>query len=171
MTRRLGEKGSIDPGTWSISRPAACAGGGSRISLKGGGHPPPLGECCKYDQIILGKLRGGGGHVPPGGGGGHVPPWGGGGGQGFFSICTCTYIISLSPSPSLSELCLCLLSLGLWGVSHTPDKTGAHLRWVQNFAYSTLNSATVREGVTKFEMPRQKLLNKCMFLFIAPFDL
>ena len=33
------------------------------------------------------------------------------------------------------------------------------------------NSATVREGVTKFEMPRQKLLNKCMFLFIAPFDL
>ena len=33
------------------------------------------------------------------------------------------------------------------------------------------NSATVREGVTKFEMPRQKLLNKCLFLFIAPFDL
>ena len=32
-------------------------------------------------------------------------------------------------------------------------------------------SATVREGVTKFEMPRQKLLNKCLFLFIAPFDL
>ena len=33
------------------------------------------------------------------------------------------------------------------------------------------NSATVREGVTKFEMPRQKLLKKCLFLFIAPFDL
>ena len=33
------------------------------------------------------------------------------------------------------------------------------------------NSATVREGVTKFEMPRQKLLNKCLFLFIVPFDL
>ena len=33
------------------------------------------------------------------------------------------------------------------------------------------NSATVREGVTKFEMPWQKLLNKCLFLFIAPFDL
>ena len=31
--------------------------------------------------------------------------------------------------------------------------------------------ATVREGVTKFEMPRQKYLNKCLFLFIAPFDL
>ena len=33
------------------------------------------------------------------------------------------------------------------------------------------NSATVREGVTKFEMPQQKLLKKCLFLFIAPFDL
>ena len=33
------------------------------------------------------------------------------------------------------------------------------------------NSATVREGVTKFEMPQPKLLNKCLFLFIAPFDL
>ena len=33
------------------------------------------------------------------------------------------------------------------------------------------NSATVREGVTQFEMPRQKLLNNCLFLFIAPFDL
>ena len=33
------------------------------------------------------------------------------------------------------------------------------------------NSATVREGVTKFEMSRQKHLNKCLFLFIAPFDL
>ena len=32
-------------------------------------------------------------------------------------------------------------------------------------------SATVREGVTKFEMPGQKLLTKCLFLFIAPFDL
>ena len=32
-------------------------------------------------------------------------------------------------------------------------------------------SATVREGVTKFEMPGQKLLKKCLFLFIAPFDL
>ena len=123
MTRRLGEKGSIGPGTWSISRPAACAGGGSRISLKGGGGgggtplghftstPPPLGKCCKYDKIILGKLRGGTCRL---GGGGARAAWGGGG-RDFVSICTCTYIISLSPSPSLSELCLCLLSLGLWG--------------------------------------------------------
>ena len=40
-----------------------------------------------------------------------------------------------------------------------------------SLSLSLSNSATVREGVTKFEMPRQKLLKKCLFLFIAPFDL
>ena len=76
--------------------------------------------------------------------------------------------LPLSPSLSLSlPLSPCLSSLSL-PLSLSLSLSLSVCHFIPSFWN---NSATVREGVTKFEMPRQKLLNKCLFLFIAPFDL
>ena len=69
------------------------------------------------------------------------------------------YTLFLTPLPSLSLSRALSLSLSL---------SLSLCHFLPSFWN---NSATVREGVTKFEMPRQKLLKKCLFLFIAPFDL
>ena len=79
---------------------------------------------------------------------------------------------SLSLSLSLSLPLFLSLSRSLFSLSLPLSLSSSLSLSLCHFIPSFWNnSATVREGVTKFEMPRQKLLKKYLFLFIAQFDL
>ena len=112
----------------------------------GGGQPGWIYE------IIGGRGQSRAGILREEGGQGSNSSGGGGGGRAGSSkrqVRSARANLGCPPlTPSWNPLCLCHFIPSFWN-----------------------NSATVREGVTKFEMPRQKLLKKCLFLFIAPFDL